>query len=135
MKKTLLLSVLMLCLGFVAKADVVKFTATECSIRTYDENRDRWSDWSKWSDCRVLVVIDGDQERITIYSDKMQEYDIYAIESEDEKDRDGGITDKFRCVDQDGVRCSMRLRKQKNGVLQLYIDYLDVMWVYNLESR
>lgn len=133
MKKTLLLAALMLCLGFVAKADVIKCTATAFSIKTYDENRGRWSDWSKWEDCHMLVVLDD--EKVTIYSQEMQEYDIYATESEDEKDRDGGITDEFRCVDQDGTRCSMRLRRQKSGAVQLYIDYRNVIWVYNLESR
>ena len=36
-------------------------------------------------------------------------------------------------IDQDGDYGSIRFRKQYNGTIQLYIDYADIKWVYNIE--
>lgn len=93
-----------------------------------------WSDWSKWESSDMLVVINQDKDRITIYSRKVQEYDIYDYEGE-EDDRYGGTTISYRCVDDDGLRCGIRLRVQGDGSLQLYVDYNDAMWVYGIRKR
>ena len=50
-------------------------------------------------------------------------------------DRYGGTTISYRCVDDDGLRCGIRLRVQADGSLQLYVDYNDAMWVYGLRKR
>lgn len=35
-------------------------------------------------------------------------------------------------IDQDGDRGTLRFRKQNNGVNQIYIDFKNVQWVYNV---
>lgn len=82
----------------------------------------------------MLVVINQDKDRITVYSREMQEYDIYDYDGE-EDDRYGGTTISYRCVDDSGLRCGIRLRVQADGSLQLYVDYNDAMWVYGLRKR
>ena len=71
---------------------------------------------------------------INIYSDKIQEYDIYEYTGE-ENDDDGGSSFLFQCVNKDGLRCQVRLRVQSDGSKQLYVDFNDAMWVYGLEER
>jgi hypothetical protein len=38
-------------------------------------------------------------------------------------------------VNDDGVNCNIRIRAQKNGVRQLYVDFEDFSWVYNLDEK
>ena len=49
--------------------------------------------------------------------------------------RYGGTTISYSCVDDDGLRCGIRLRVQSDGSLQLYVDYNDAMWVYGIRKR
>ena len=71
---------------------------------------------------------------INIYSEKMQEYDIIDYIGKEE-DNDGGTSIKYKCVDQDGLRCHIRLRALSDGSAQLYVDFNDLMFVYGMEKR
>lgn len=133
MKKLLFLcSFLMMC-GMTVANDVLKWQATELAYKTTD-NWGNWSDWSDWEDVSILVVINTATDRVNIYSSEPQEYDIYDYE-EEEKDYEGGTSVTFHCVDANGVRCDMRIRVQADGQVQLYIDYSNIMFVYNVQSR
>lgn len=114
------------------KAQTYKYYTT-CFAYKYYENY-RWTDWSDWKPSHMLVVISLDRNIINIYSDTMQEYDIYEYNGE-ENDRDGGTSLLFNCVNEDGLRCQVRLRIQSDGSKQLYVDFNDCMWVYGLEER
>ena len=41
-------------------------------------------------------------------------------------------TAKFSFVDQEGYKGIIRLRIEKNGNSQMYVEYANIMWVYNL---
>jgi hypothetical protein len=93
--------------------------------------------WTKWSDPtenNILIVFDIDKERITIYSKETQVYDIYKV-YDTYTDRDGDDTYEFACIDADGLRCHVRWVKlnSQNGRLQVYVDYDDMMWMYNVK--
>jgi hypothetical protein len=47
-------------------------------------------------------------------------------------DDGGGVQIKFSVIDQDGDRGTVRLRIQNDGNSQLYVDFADIMWVYNV---
>jgi hypothetical protein len=133
MKKMLLcLSFLMLC-GIASASDILKWQATELAYKTTDD-WGNWSEWSDWEDCSVLIVINTATDRVNIYSSTPQEYDVYDTESA-VNDNDGGSSITFHCVDANGLRCDMRIRVQANGQVQLYIDYNDIMFVYNVEAK
>lgn len=114
------------------KAQTYKYYTT-CFAYKYYENYG-WTDWSEWERSHMLVVISTDRNIINIYSDKIQEYDIYEYTGE-ENDDDGGSSFLFQCVNKDGLRCQVRLRVQSDGSKQLYVDFNDAMWVYGLEER
>ena len=93
-----------------------------------------WTEWSDWEYSSVLIVINTDNDRINIYSSTPQEYDIY--DSEDSyRDKDGGETTTLKCIDADGVRCDVRIRIERSGNRQLYVDYSNIMWVYNIVNK
>lgn len=114
------------------KAQTYKYYTTSFAYKYYENNR--WTDWSDWERSRMLVVISVDRNLINIYSDTMQEYDIYEYNGEEE-DKDGGTSLLFKCVNADGLRCQVRLRVQSDGSKQLYVDFNDCILVYGLEER
>lgn len=131
--KKFLFTLLLICgLAWNADAQVYKFMSTEFAYR-YDLG-DGWTEWSDWEDSHCLIVINLDKEEIDIYSEEPQEFSIYDI-GESYEDSKGGTTLELSCVDDEGDRCEIRLRTEKNGNLQLYVDYADVMYVYNLEQK
>ena len=68
---------------------------------------------------------------ITIYSNKTQVYKVYTC-SDAYYDNEGGVQVKFTVIDQDGDRGTVRLRVQSDGASQIYVDFADIMWVYNV---
>ena len=133
MKKILLTLALVLCtLGTFAQSSILWFRTTEFAWKQKEYGV--WSDWSDWEDVSILVVINTATDRVNIYSSEPQEYDIYDYEDE-ETDYEGGTSITFHCVDANGVRCDMRIRVQADGQVQLYIDYSNIMFVYNVQSR
>ena len=133
MKKFLLVCICA-CLAYgTAVAEVIKLKATEFAIKTKNDNG-KWTKWTDWEETSCLIVINGDKDRINIYSAVTQEYDIIEDDGEEESD-DGSVSHTFKCIDADGDRCDVRFRVQKDGQLQLYVDYADAMWVYNVELK
>lgn len=92
-----------------------------------------WSNWTDWEDSNLYVTIDFDSDVVKIYSSDTQVYRItqYVKKYTDEY---GGKQTEFRFIDQDGDRGTMRLRIEKSGTSQIYIQFADVMWVYNIRK-
>ena len=131
MKKLIALLLFVVC-AFQVEAQVRKFYTTDFSYKYYDGYR--WSDWSEWDESSMLVVINFNKDLITIYSNEIQEFDI--VEHLDSYDDDsGGSNIKFLCVNEEGSRCHIRLRIQSDGGKQLYVDYNDFMYVYNIVAK
>jgi hypothetical protein len=131
MKKIIALIILLISVCSLS-AQTYKYYTNSFAYKYYENNR--WTDWSDWERSHVLVVISIDRNIINIYSETMQEYDIYEYTGE-EKDGKGGSSFLFQCVNKDGLRCQIRLRIQSDGSKQLYVDFNDCMWVYGIEER
>lgn len=131
MKKFFALTLLLFASVFAshAYAEVLKLKAYSFSARSTD-HYGNWSDWADWSDCNILVVI-GEDSRVKIYSKETQEYDIISSE-EEVSDHQGGTVTEYHCIDKDGLRCSLRLRVEKNDNIQLYVDYDNLSFIYNV---
>ena len=96
--------------------------------------RGYWGEWSEWEPVKILIVLNLEKERIEIYSKTPQEYDIVEVLGTESDEKDGDSI-RFLCVDEDGLRCNIRIRVQLDGTKQLYVDYKDAMWVYNISKR
>lgn len=123
MKK--LISLCIVFLGITVQAQDVKwFRAYELAINIDNE-------WSNWETVDIPVKIDLSNDKITIYSEEVQ---IYRIIKQINTPKDpSGTQLAFSMIDQDGDRGMFRFRIQNNGTKQMYIDFTDVGWVYNVK--
>jgi hypothetical protein len=113
MKKTLfrILSLIIILFTFssISLGQVRKLRSLLFSSK-YKFNEYSWSDWSEPTESNVLKIIDIENERITIYSQQTQIYDIVEYEGET-TDSDGDDFMSFFCVNADGLTCRIRLAK------------------------
>ena len=130
MKNIILLFTLLLSYS-ICNSQVLKFRSFSSCIKS--KTSYGWTKWSEPTENNILIVFNLDKERITIYSKETQVYDIYRTYKR-ETDSDGDYTYKYSCIDADGLRCSIRWVKlnSQEGRLQVYIDYSDTMWMYNV---
>lgn len=87
-------------------------------------------DWSDWQKAEIGVKMDLSQDKITIYSDNVQIYRVIA--TLDPPYDPNGQQVKFKVIDQDGDYGHLRLRIENSGNSQIYIDFSDISWVYNV---
>jgi len=114
---------------------VVKYKADAYSIKARNESTGRWPEWPEWKKDYILITFDLDKARIKVFSKREQVYDI--IESIDKSvDEDGDTIYKFLCVDNDGLKCHLRIVKSRLTAenKQLYVEFNDYKWVYNIYS-
>ncbi|WP_146105240.1 hypothetical protein [Polaribacter butkevichii] len=115
--------------------DIIKFKTTEIAYK-YTDSNDRWEEWSEWKDAKVLIILDTNKERIKIYSKETQIYDIAEDEGKKTNENGEDIYSLF-CVNEDGSQCRLKLWKRyyKSGNIyyQLYINFSDAKYVYNMD--
>jgi|GEM_PF-3291993 len=137
MKKTLFLMMLLLTTASIANARVqalLQLTATSFSYRTLETNYYGYTYWTDWSSdmscCLDIVVTNTDQ--IIIYSESQQIYNV--LDGGDEyRDNQGNMCYSFSVRDQDGDRGTITLRLTGGGYGQLYVQFSNIMWVYEVQ--
>jgi len=92
-----------------------------------------WMDWTDWFSCDINMKIDWDNDYIIIYSKTTQKYIVTEYGGQ-VQDSDGGTQAFFKVIDQDYDRGIIRLRIEESGNSQIYIDFNDVGWVYNVRK-
>lgn len=128
MKKFVLM--LMLIFSITCSAQVCKYKTTEFALRVLNQNN-TWSEWSDWQDSFCTVILDSKTKKITIQSHEIQVYTVTSIPTKI-IDEDNCVQTSFKVIDQDGDKGIVRFRITTNGVKQMYIDFANVSWVYNL---
>lgn len=117
---------LLLVLGsFAAQGQVVGFRSTAFAFK------EGYKNWSSWEKSNLKIVIDFNNDVVTINSERYQRYQITQYVKR-YYDNNGGETIEFRFIDQDYDRGTMRLRVDPYGTSQIYIDFSNVSWVYNI---
>ena len=129
MKKRLFILLVGLVISLTTVAQTVWFTAFQFAYRETS-----WSSWSPWQTCNIDVKFDYDADLIVIYSRTTQVYKVYSYDGE-KTDYDGGEQIQFGVIDQDNDVGKVRLRVERNGNSQIYIDFLNVSWVYNVVRK
>lgn len=124
--KKLFLGILMLLFSVTTLfAQVINFKATSFAFK---EIGYQWSDWSR---CNILITFNLKTDKVVIYSNSIQIYKVLT-QGQSFVDESGGEQVKYKVIDQDDDLGSMRLRVERNGNSQIYIDFADVSWVYNV---
>lgn len=134
MKKFLLL-IVMAVIGFAASANSIWFRAYSYAIKyKTDYNRNNSQGWSSFQKCNVDIEFKMDDDFIIIYSNKTQIYAIYE-NAGTYNDAEGGKQQGYYVLDQDYDKGMIRLRIARDGTSQLYVDFNDVGWVYNVVRK
>ena len=128
MKKLIFALLACLCFG-IAEAGSLFYRASFFAYKYVDDDN-HWNDWSDWEPSKIVLSIDTDKETITIFSEQEQRY-IILDRGDDDQDEAGGEQVEFGVIDQDGDTGVIRVRAQKNSVLQLYVEFNNIMWVYS----
>ena len=125
MKKIILGIILTLFMSIPSFSQIINFKATSVAIK---EVGYRWSDWQR---CDILITFNLKTDKGVIYSRSIQIYKVIT-QGQNFIDESGGEQVKYKVIDQDDDLGSMRLRVETNGNSQIYIDFADVSWVYNV---
>jgi hypothetical protein len=130
--RNLFFVIIFLMTGNSLQAQVSKLRSTGLSIR-YEKENGQWTDWDDLTEASVLITLDFDNERITIYSKEKQVYDIAKYEGLTE-DEDGDDILSLFCIDKDGKTCRINyvVLHSRNEQKQLYIYYGDYNILYNV---
>lgn len=122
-------------LSFSANAESLWFKAYKYAYKYKTEsNRNNSSGWSDWIRCDVNIEFMMDDDIIVIYSNKTQIYAIYENMGT-YTDSEGGKQQGYYVLDQDMDKGSIRLRIDRDGTSQIYIDFNDVGWVYTVVRK
>ena len=133
MKKLLAIGLLVLGLTTTALGQVYSFTAYSFNYKTYNTNRDYWTDWQGWEKCSIDILMDATKSKIKIFSKTYQEYNI--ILDEGSKVVEGNKVSSFYCVDARGIACRIKLVIRYNAQTEIYVEYSDMIWVYAIYSN
>lgn len=122
MKK--LISLCIVFLGITVQAqDVQWLKAYELSVN--------YEGWSDWESVNIDIKIDFDNYLIKIFSKQVQVYEILS-DLPPLKDDDGRNI-RFRVIDQDKDIGVLTFRVQNNGTKQIYLEFDNIGWVYNVK--
>ncbi len=90
-----------------------------------------------WNKTNILVTVDLNKQRITVYAAAEQEIDL--IGNLPDKTSDDASWIRKVGVDQDGVKCNVEVQFFKNivdeHICTLYLEYKDFHYLYRLKSN
>lgn len=109
-------------------AQIQNYRSTHFSYKIKNENG-VWGDWSKWENSNLKIIFDLSNDIITIKSQKLQVYRVLEY-LDNFIDSAEGKQVEFLVIDQDYDRGHMRLRIEKNGRSQIYVDFDNIILCY-----
>ena len=128
---TYLFFLMLVLVGQQSSAQVYKFSTSGFSVLEKNE-KGKWGNWSDLELSKMMVSLDTNKNRIVIYSQIIQLFEILEYHPIAENESDTVYS--FSCKDNDGVDCtvSIIIRKKQDNRKQLYINYGDQIIVYNI---
>ena len=110
---------------------VYKFKTSGFSVLEKNE-KGKWGKWSDLNLVNIVVSLDTNKNRIVVYSNIIQLFEIIDYQTIEENDTD--IVYSFSCKDNEGVNCTLSIitRKKQYNRKQLYINYDNRIIVYNI---
>jgi hypothetical protein len=114
-----------------SNAQTYKFLTTGFSVMEKNA-KGEWGKWSALQEDSIVITLDTNKNRIVIYSQEVQLYEILNYEANEENDVD--IIYPFTCKNDDGVPFTISIitRKKQGNRKQLYINQSDFIVVYNI---
>lgn len=117
--------------SLAGRSQTYKFLSTGFSVMERNDKGD-WGKWTDLQDTSLVIALDTSKNRIVIYSQEIQLYDIVNYEEMEENEND--LIYPFTCKDDDGVPFTISIitRKKQNNRKQLYINHKNFIVVYNI---
>lgn len=114
-------------------SQVYKFKTTGLSVAAKGTNG-KYGDWSELKLVNILINLDTNKNRIVIYSEAIQLFEIIEYLPAEESEND--LVYPFVCKDNNGEDCTLSFitRKKQDNRKQLYIKYDNRVLVYNVVS-
>ena len=114
-----------------ASGQSYKFLTTGYSVMEKDA-KGNWGNWSVLQNTSLVISLDTNKNRIVVYSQEVQVYDILNYEDTEENDKT--VIHPFTCADSDGFPFTISIitRKNQGNRKQLYINQKDVIVMYNI---
>lgn len=114
-------------------SQIYKFKTSGLSVMEKD-GKGKWGKWSDLDLVNILVLLDTDKNRIVVYSEIIQLFEIIDYVPLEENESDSIYT--FTCKDNNGDDCTLSIitRKQQDNRKQLYINYDNLIIVYNISN-
>lgn len=121
----------LLFVGINASAQVYRFETSGVSM-SVKSAKGIWSAYTPFRDTKIIVTLDTNKDRIVVYSEVIQLYTILGYD--DSKTNEQGSIDSFQCVNNDGEKCVLVIRTDKESKQkQLYIKEDSRVLVYNMK--
>lgn len=115
-------------MGFAQSEQWYQATSFAYKTTNYYGN---WSAWSDWQYSDVKIKFETHKDIIVIYSKDIQAFAIY--DTLNPPYDPNGQQVAFAAYDGDGVKCHIRLRIENNGNSQIYCEYSNIIYVYNVK--
>lgn len=114
------------------KAQPIRFKTSSVSVANKNEKTKKWNDWSDFKEAELVVSIDGKKNLIVVNSPEIQVFRILAYNDKIETENEKIIP--FECRDNFGSKCQILVitKKKEDDRMQIYINYNDVKFVYNV---
>lgn len=108
-----------------------KFKTTGLSVSAKGANG-KFSNWSELKPVSIVINLDTKKNRIVIYSEVIQLFDI--IESLPAEENKTDLIYPFVCKDNNGENSTLSFitRKNQENRMQLYVKYEDRVLAYNI---
>lgn len=109
------------------------FKTSGVSVMSQDKKGD-WGEWSNLKNVTFIVKLDTNMNKILIYSEEIQYFDIVEYLPQEENDTDSIYS--FACKYNGGEECTLSIitRKNQDNRKQLYVNYSDQIIVYNMAN-
>lgn len=96
----------------------------------YTQKMSYESDFDDWTTVNIPITFNLTTDQIIIYSKRVQTYYIYKYDTYISNEGLNAV--RFYFVDQDLDKGTCRLVIRKDGTSQIYIDFSNITWVYNV---
>jgi hypothetical protein len=112
-------------------SQVYKFKTTALSVST-KEGKGKFSAWSALKPVSIIINLDTKKNRIAIYSEAIQIFEIVEYLPTEESSTDTIYS--FVCKDNNGEDCTLSFitRKNQDKRQQLYVKYENRVLAYNI---
>lgn len=107
-----------------------KFKTTGLSVS--QKVQGKFGKWSELTPVSIIINLDTKKNRVVIYSEVIQVFEIIEYLPDEENDSD--IVYSFVCKDTNGENCTVSFitRKNQDNRKQVYVKYEDRVLAYNI---